>query len=153
MTNEKVIFERIKNKLDGMTRTEQIIFLKKMGFEVEDDINYEEEQTLKEKVNNLQCIWAYEINCVSLKQKFLTEMIAILGYNIYSIVRPGEDEQTIKEENTEKNTEIVACIYPSVSFEKMLNLFKTKEEKEEFINNTEELLNKYKKEYKVNKKI
>lgn len=148
MVNKTDILEKIKNKLDGMTKEEQIEYFKKMGFEFEvENIDYEEEKKLRERVNKLQCIFSYEITYESIKQKFLAEIIAILGYNTYVIVRPGEDEQSKREDIIERNEKIIACIYPHVSFEKMLNLYETQEAKENFVNTMEELIDKYKKEY------
>lgn len=149
MVNEKVMLENIKNKLDGMTREEQIEYLKKMGFEIEvENIDYEEEKKLRERINKSQCIFSYEITYESIKQKFLAEIIAILGYKTYTIVGPDEDEQVKKQENIERNAKVIACIYPEISFLKMLNLFETIEEKENFVKIIEKLINKYKKEYK-----
>lgn len=120
MIDVELAIDAVKNKLSSMTYEEREEYLNKLGFVfLEENVA----RKIRGEAKCIQNIWN-GMPKNSFQECFIAEILSILGYNPLTIVKEGQDSKIEREKTIVYNSKIIECIYPTVDFNKMLNLFK-----------------------------
>ena len=137
-----------KKKFGSMNYEEREAYLKQMGFSFGDENTVK--IMIKKETSEILDIWE-NFHDISNRNYayFLAELVQILGYKEIPLSSGDEDSKLERSSTIQNNGKIIACIYPVIDFDRMLELLDTNEEKIKFLVQCRELLDKYKlkKEY------
>lgn len=143
MIDIDLAIEALKNKLSSMNYEEREAYIKKMGFSFGDE--YGVKVVIQKESNEILKIWE-NFHDISNRNYayFLAELVQILGYKEIPLSSGDEDLKLERSSTIQNNGKIIACIYPVIDFDRMLELLDTNEEKIKFLVQCREILNKYK---------